>query len=188
MTATSSSSGKKLDFTVIIIIIINHNWKITKLILLKINVAWMSRLRGIQIFSVLLGRKVAYFISWQKTADFQTITLEKTVPEGYRRQQTYVIMLYPFLMGSEKSQKQKKVNIHYWESLGKICLAKQFCMKQVRKYLTAKNINSFHQYAIFWIHLSKWLLRTVSKFAVLYNFKGLWKHQLVKWMEVFFNK
>lgn len=79
----------------------------------------MSRLRGIQIFSVLLGRKVAYFISWQKTADFQTITLEKTVPEGYRRQQTYVIMLYPFLMGSEKSQKQKKVTFIIERALGK---------------------------------------------------------------------
>lgn len=141
-----------------------------------------------RFFSVLLGKKVAYFISWQKTADFETITLEKTVPEGYRRQQTYVIRLYPFLMGSEKSQQQKKVTFIIERALGKICLAKQFCMKRVRKYLTAKNINSFHQYAIFCIHLSKWLLRTVSKFAVLYNFKGLWKHHLVKWMEVFFNK
>lgn len=79
----------------------------------------MSRLRGIRIFLVLLGRKVAYFISWQKTADFQTITLEKTVPEGYRRQQTYVIMLYPFLMGSEKSQKQKKVTFVIERALGK---------------------------------------------------------------------
>lgn len=110
---------KKLDFTVIIIIIINHNWKITKLILLKINVAWVSRLSGIKIFSVLLGKKVAYFIPWQKTADFETITLEKTVPEGYRRQQTYVIRLYPFLMGSEKSQKQKKVTFIIERALGK---------------------------------------------------------------------
>lgn len=41
---------KKLDFTVIIIIIIKYNWKITKLILLKINVARVNRLCGIQIF------------------------------------------------------------------------------------------------------------------------------------------
>jgi len=110
---------KKHDFSVIIIITINHNWKITKLILLKINVAWVSRLCGIQIFSVLLGRKMACFFSWQKTADFQTIILEKTVPEGYMRQQTFIIMLYPFLMGSEKSQKQKKVTFIIESALGK---------------------------------------------------------------------
>jgi len=62
---------------------------------------------------------MACFFSWQKTADFQTIILEKTVPEGYMRQQTFIIMLYPFLMGSEKSQKQKKVTFIIESALGK---------------------------------------------------------------------
>jgi len=61
---------------------------------------------------------MACFISWQKIADFQIVMLQKTVPEGYRRQQTYVIVPYPLLMGSEKSQKQKKVTLIIERALG----------------------------------------------------------------------
>lgn len=140
-------------------------------------------------FSVLLGREMACFVSQQKTADFQTITLEKAVLEGHRRQQTYVIMLYPLLMGSEKSQKERKVTFIIEKALGKSVWPSNFTWNESRKYLTARNINYLYQYVIFWINLSKWLLRTASKFVLLYNFKGLWKHSLVKWMEVFlFNK
>lgn len=119
---------------------------------------------------------------------FSNNHIREISPRGLQEATDLCHYALPFPDGFGEEPETKESYIHYWESLEKICLAKQFCMKRVRKYLTAKNINSFHQYAIFWIHLSKWLLRTVSKFAVLYNFKGLWKHQLVKWMEVFFNK
>lgn len=61
---------------------------------------------------------MACFSSWQKIADFQIGMLQKTVPEGYRRQQTCVIMPYALPMGSEKSQKQKKVTLIIERVLG----------------------------------------------------------------------